>query len=188
MPLGILSDEAFEKELNRINSNNESNESDDSDVIAEVVDINKGRGDKKEVPESVRKVIGEEKVLGSDSKELAEIFKVSESSVSAYGNGARSTANYNEGNGELKTHVDSIRDKIANKARVRLINAIHHITPEKLAESKIKDLSQIAKDMSVVIKNIEPQTNTPSLGVQFVFFAPKLKQESDYDVIAISDR
>jgi hypothetical protein len=48
----------------------------------------------------------------------------------------------------------------------------------------------VAKDMSVIIKNLEAKSVNPDEGKQtpqFVIFAPQFKKEENYDFITVSE-
>jgi hypothetical protein len=177
MPLGIISDHDLNKEIDRLNGDNKPKA-----IVVDKPNVGRPVG-KTEVPETVRKVVAEELINGSSKDEVTSLFKVSESSASAYKNGANSTASYDKPDKELGNHVNNINQKIASTARARLVNAIKNITPEKLQDAKLKDLSQIAKDMSVVIKNIEPPREADDNRVQFILFAPRVNKEDNYQVV-----
>lgn len=179
MPLGIVNDQEFEAELN--NSSKPE--------IIKIPVAGRKEGDV-EVPNSLRKIIGETAIVDGrkDALDLARQFGISPSSVSAYTNGASSTASYNEG--ENKPFVKDIKVKIASQARNKLRNALRHITNEKLEAANVKDLAGIAKDMSAIVKDMEPEKqnngdNKP--GVQFVVFAPQFKQESAFETVVAKD-
>lgn len=176
MPLGILSDEEMESEISKLSQNNKQ---------AKIIDIEKGRGPKAETPESARKLIAELAISGAYTQEISKEFNISASSISAYKNGANSTASYNESNPELTKSNNSVRERIASKARKKLIRALNCIDNDKLSECKARDLSGIAKDMSSVIKNMEPEVKDVQNGTQFIFFAPHIRKESDYSVIDV---
>lgn len=138
------------------------------------------------VPDSLRKLIGDASV--SDGREaalnLAKQFGISPSSASAYANGSRSTATYDET--PAKSTITMAKLRISRKARNVVVKAMNAINDEKLDESSAKELSAIAKDMSIVAKNMEPDTeaekekdNRP----QFVVFAPQFRDERSFEVI-----
>lgn len=182
MALGVVSDDLFEEELSRVN---QFKQTDNQTRIAE---LNIGRGNKPETPEVIREIIAEEVINGADRQMVSSAYKISQSSISAYKNGATSTASYNEPDTRLAPVVNDVKDRIATKARSRLMQALKEITPDKLRDVRVRDLAGIARDMSAVIKNIElptpPQLNN---NVQFVFYSPKQKQESDYPVIQVNE-
>jgi predicted transcriptional regulator len=167
MPLGIVSDQDFEVEIQR----------------AQVIPSRIGRGNTPAKPDQLRNLIAEEAIKGASAKELSESFGVSPSSISAYKNGSTSTASYDTPDRKLANHIVNVKDRITKKATNRLARALDSITPEKLDDLKVKDAAQVAKDMSVVIKNMTPEVREQNNNVNFVIFAPKVREESDYDVI-----
>lgn len=184
MAMGIVSDSEFDKELNKVS---EPREVSNSVPKAEVVDMPaKGRGvGNVEVPNSLRKVIGETAITeGRDSAvELARQFGISPSSAAAYNVGATSTSSYDERPNAVV--INKAKEKIGKRARTKLMAALRHITDEKLGEAKVRDLASIAKDMSVVFKHMEPEgPKTPSnSGPTFVFYSPQFRKEEHYDVV-----
>lgn len=177
---GIVDDSDFESQLESLKK--------DSRVeprAAKIVDINRGRGNTPEVPSELRKIIGEESIQGTPAKELSKLFGVSESSISAYKNDATSTASYHESDVDLKTHNTAVRNDIIDKSRTKLLQALETITPEKLTDIKPRDAAGIAKDMSAIIKNMEPDhaDRGGQVNQQFIFYAPRTKQESDFEII-----
>jgi|SRR6185295_2641027 len=181
MGMGIVNDNDFELEKNRLNIvPSKSNE-------AIINDIESGRGlGNVQVPDSLRKIIGETSEINGrvDGLALANQFGISPSSVSAYANGSTSTKSYDKT--PNKSHINEAKLRVSNRARNRLMQALHNITPEKLASSKATECAGIAKDMSVIIKNMEPESQSPNGGVAsptFVFFAPQPIREDTFDVI-----
>lgn len=181
MSMGIVNDKEFEIESEKlIHPSNESH--------GIVTTIEKGRGKGNvEVPESLRKIIGETNELDGRKSALAlgKSFGISPSSVSAYANGSTSTNSYDNPNKELKNHIDSAKERISKKARSTLFKALNGITSDKLNESRARDLSSVAKDMSAIIRNMEPDSNESknSNSPTFVFYAPQPIKEDIFDVI-----
>jgi predicted transcriptional regulator len=174
MPMGVVTDADFEKELD--NSGKEP-------IVPEIVEMERpGRkeGDNN-VPSSLRKIIAETANIEGRSTALqfAAELGISPSSVSAYTNGATSTSSYHEPKKDILNHVRARREKVTSKAHAKLISALSAITTDKLRDIKAPDLAGIAKDMSVIIKNMEPpetlideKKDTP----QFVIFAPQFSR------------
>lgn len=181
MPLGILTDDQLEAEL--IGNDKKQN------TNARIVDQKPlGRNGKEEVPESARKLIGEMAINGASPEIISKEFGISPSSISAYKNGATSTATYNQPDPQLKDHVTEARNKIVKRARRKLLMALDNIDDEKLSDCKPRDLAGIAKDMSAVIKNMEPEkSENNNNGTQFIFLVPPMKKESDYPTIDVLD-
>lgn len=176
---GIVSDESFESQLEDLKK---------PSPRANVVNIQRGRNGKDEVPIEIKKVIAEESLLGTPAKELAKQFSVSEASISAYKNGATSTATYDKPNTELVKSNEEVKERISGIARGRLITALEQITDEKLAASKVRDVASIAKDMSAIIRNMDPSENTDrNLNQQFIFMTPHPREEKSFEVIEVRD-
>ena len=185
MPLGIISQEELEKEL----SNSRSNSTPNKEISALIVPIpEKGRGEgTKNVPDSIRKVIAEEKLEGTPSKVLQEVFGVSPSSVAAYSKGATSTATYDEPKEGLSKFIGTKKEKIFERAQNKLSIALKAMSGEKFEKATLRELTGAAKDMSVVMKNMEPDNSHVNNGVQaqFIIHVPQMKQEKDYDVVQV---
>lgn len=188
MPMGIVSDDDFQSEIGRLvpPPKKEPIPVKEAEVIPSV---QRGRkeGDV-ETPESLRRLIGDEATTNGREAaiKLAKDFGLSESSVSAYSVGANSTSTYND-----RPNVDVIknaRGRIKIKAGRKLMMALNKMTPEKLEESKARDLAGIAKDMSAIVRNMEEgdssrtdanQSNKPA----FLVYAPTVKQENHYQTV-----
>lgn len=199
--MGVVDESEFDAELNRLGvclpKNNPTSDSRAPDTEPEstestIVDIQKGRGKgSKEVPESLRALIGLSAVEDGRQAglQLAETFGISNSSVSAYTKGATSTATYNEPSEELKAHLDKKKLEIQKRASSKLFKALSHITTDKLENAKAKDLSAVAKDMSVIIRNMEPELVVKQGGGnQFVLYAPIQLKEDSFDVIRVNEQ
>jgi hypothetical protein len=190
MPMGIVSDKDFDSELSKVSDSpikrEESKSGIASTITAEIVDVTRGRPiGSVEVPNTLRKVIGETSITDGRQQavDLAKQFGISPSSVSAYGVGATSTASYDETpNAGI---INKTKDRISKRARNKLMLALKHITEDKLGETKARDLAGIAKDMSAVVKNMEPDSaKAPtSNGPTFVFYSPQLHKEEHYETV-----
>lgn len=177
MAIGLVTDEEYEREIGR----------------KKVSVKTRGRsvGDNN-IPESLRKIIGETAVIdGREAAlELAEEFGVSSSSVSAYSKGATSTASYDTPAKSIIQHINKSRERAIKRASKTLNSALSAISQEKLDYADAKDLSGIAKDMAVIIKNLEPQqqsTSEASNGPSFVIFAPQFRKEESFDFIDVKE-
>ena len=195
MSMGLVNDEDFECELNKSNQKSLASVKEINSV--KVIDSpTKGRapGDV-EVPESLRKIIGETSELDGrkEAVALAKMFDISESSVSAYAHGSTSTANYNKPDteiGSINEHINKSKERISNKARSRLFQSLKYITDEKLKkEESVAILSQVARNMATIVKEMEPlvNTNNENNGIQFIFYSPHIKTEEVYDTITVNE-
>jgi predicted transcriptional regulator len=182
MPMGSVSSREFEK----IREELEKSESKNKTCII-VPTVDKGRNGVREVPESLRKVVGENAKLETIS-ETARAFGLSPSSVSAYMNGATSTASYNDPDPALKDHMKSVDGIITSKARKKLMKAINNMTQDKFESAGLKELSSVGRDLSQIIANVEKKSLGDGLtGAQFIFFTPPQKVEEKYDIIEVRD-
>jgi transcriptional regulator with XRE-family HTH domain len=180
MPIGIVSDIDFEREVGIIPKIPE---------IKELPTKGRNEGDNN-VPDSLRKIIGETSIVDSpsDAIELANKFGISKSSVSAYANGSTSTNSYDKQ--PNLDHLNRIREQISRKARKTLIRAIDQITDDKLVNAKADTLANVARGMSAIVKEMEPETpksisdKTP---VQFIFYSPQFHKEEKYEHIFVQD-
>lgn len=184
MAMGIVSDKEFDTEASKIVDKSQSQPS--STPKAVIVDVNRGRGNNPEVPNALRNVIGETAVTDGRQQalELAASFGISGSSVSAYTNGATSTGSYDDTpNAPI---IGKAKQRIAKRARNRLMGALRHITEDKLSSANAKDLSSIAKDMSAVVRSMEEDNNPlnkEKSGPTFVFYSPQVRNEKVFDVV-----
>jgi predicted transcriptional regulator len=189
MAIGIVTDDDLQSELNRLNGNGHIK------PTVEIVEKEKpGRNEGDvNVPDSLRQIIGETSVLEGrqEAIALANMFGISESAVSAYAKGATSTASYDTPSKSILSHINKSRQRAIKKAQSKLTQALDAITPDKLNDVKARDLAGIAKDMSAVIRNLEPQRigegeedkNTP----QFVIFAPQFRDERSFPTITVQE-
>jgi transcriptional regulator with XRE-family HTH domain len=189
MPIGLVSDDLLKDELDRC-----SGVSKRKVLEGTIVDKpSRGRADgDSNVPESLRKIIGETAVIDGRQAalDLAKDFGISPASVSAYANGATSTASYDSPNKELIAHINKSRARAIKKAQNTLNGALGAITQEKLDYTDAKDLASIAKDMTVVIKNLEPKSESDpaaSNQPQFVIFAPQFRKEESFEIITVNE-
>lgn len=193
MPMGVISNKDFERELR------DSQVPDDSplpapksDVIeGEVVEMNtpgRKEGDVN-VPNSLRNLLGITSVEDGRAAalQLAEQFGVSPSSVSAYTEGATSTSTIaDKPNGKV---IDDAKQRIVKKASKVLNRALLKITDEKLDATKAVELAQIAKSMSGIVKDMEPENEGDKEKdmPQFLVYSPTIKQENHYDTIVVRE-
>lgn len=177
MAMGIVSDEDFEKELGN---------SSDIGTISKLPRPGRSEGDNN-VPDSLRKIIGETSEIEGRSAalDLASHFGISPSSVSAYANGSTSTDSMNKQ--PNLNHINDAKARISKKAKIKLFKSLNALTDEKLADAKAVDLASIARSMSGIVKEMEPElpkeSGDGSKGPTFIFYSPQIKEEKHYDVL-----
>ena len=184
MPIGIVTDNDFDLELNNVKT----------EVITGEVVVKERPGRKEgdvNVPESLRKIIGETGAVDGrqEALALAQMFGISNSSASAYANGATSTDSYNTPNRSLIKHIRARKDRASEKAHKTLDAALDNITEDKLRDIKARDLAGIAKDMSAVIRNLEPEVKEDDgeQKPQFVVFAPTFIKEEHFETMIVNE-
>lgn len=183
MPMGVVSDDDFFKELDRNRVR-----------VPEVVIEPENKPGRKEgdnnVPDSLRKIIGETSVLEGrqEALALAKMFGVSESSVSAYAKGATSTTSYNEPKKSIADYIRNRKDRLTKKALRVMHNSLDSI-PEDLSNQDPRNLAAIAKDMSAIVKHLEPEQEGAKLGDgnQFIFYSPNFTKEEHYETIHVNE-
>lgn len=167
----IVDDEEFELELNK------------SICPAKIVQMDKKGRTSKEVPESLRKLIAGDSLEGAPARLISSTYGISESSISAYKNGATSTSSYDNGNGELAQHVDKVKDRIKNRAQNKLALALKHITEDKLRETKPVDLSSIAANMSRVVDKMTPKEPGNVINNNVIFYSPQQIKKENFEAL-----
>ena len=181
MPMGVVNDEDFDKEI----------QNSSIPITGDVVTM--PRPGRKEgdvnVPESLRKIIGEtSEIEGRQSAlDFAQSLGISPSSVSAYANGATSTATYDTPSEPITNHIKERKNKVVGSALTRLTRALGGLTKDKIQTSSAREISAIAKDMAQVVKMMEPEDNGNGAdkvrAPQFLVYAPTMIDERRFEVI-----
>jgi len=194
--MGIVSDEEFELEINRLSDKSNHlieqsspiNNPEQPQVIVEDVKRGKPEG-RTDIPDIIRESIARSAIDAVGTKdEIARAFGVSPSTVSAYKVGATSCATYNEPNSKLLGAVKNHKERISKKARGKLMLALDSITPAKSENAKVAVIAHVATALSSIVKNMEPETSIQNQNnVQFVFMAPKVQNEENYSIIDVVD-
>lgn len=191
MPMGVVTDEDFERELANSSKkpiNNTPSQIEEAEIV-EMEQRGRKPGDNN-VPSSLRSLIGATAAVeGREAAlSLARDFGISASSVSAYSKGATSTKSYHEPKKEIQDVINLRKKHASKKALLRLHNTLDRITPDKLDSLDASDLSVIAKNMAAVVKVMEPDNHGASAPlVQFQLFAPPQREEASFDVIQVND-
>ena len=148
-------------------------------------EIVRGRGDKKEHSETLRKLVAQEAILGTPHKVIREEFGVSQSSISAYLKGATSTATIDKPDAKLLENNNATRELVTGRAFDKLVKAIESIDEYKLSELSPVKAAQVAGQMSSIIKNVAP-TNEEQVQIgQVIIYKPRMKQEDEYEIIDV---
>jgi hypothetical protein len=183
----IVEDSVFESELTSLVVDRNSILADVNQTTGLVKQINRGRPfGRIEVPQALRKLIAEEAILGASHKDISKNFGVSSSSISAYKVGATSTATYHNPDKELKKSNDDLILDVSSSARAKLTLALEHITSDKIKDAKVGTISQIAKDMSSIVRNLEPTAQNVTNN-QVIVYRPRQREEEDFEVITVNE-
>lgn len=180
MSMGIVQPGELENELARLNENGNGLAQE-----ARIKELNKGRGNgNTQVPESLRKIIGEESIQ-TPASEIAKAFQVSPSSISAYANGANSTASYHNPSPELKNHVASAKQKVVKRATKKLFRALDCINEDKLEEigkEKPQVVSAVARDLAQIVRAMDEgdEDNDRNITQNVIFYAPAMRDIKDF--------
>lgn len=178
MPIGIINKDDYLKEIGNKSPDTSENTPARSIIVN---DPAKGRGPAKEVPEPIRALIAQEVLLGAPSKLIAQEFKVSPSSISAYKNGATSTASYNNPANSLKKKNVIFKDRIVKRASRHAIDALDSISPSDFASASLRDKAAVAKEMASIVRDMSASEESHSgPAVQFIIHAPQMRKETDY--------
>lgn len=192
MAIGIVNDDELQAELDRLNGSIKKEPVVQPVVIEEIEKGGRNEGDVN-VPDSLRQIIGETSVIDGrqDALALANMFGISASAVSAYAKGSTSTASYDSPAKSIISHINKSRQRYTKKAGKVLHEAMQKIDENKLNDMSAKELAGIAKDMSVVIKNLEPQQAAPGEDgqktPQFVIFAPQFRDERTFPTMVLEE-
>lgn len=191
MAIGVVSEEDFITEVNKTAPITSPHL-----VNGQVIDSPiKGRGENNlEVPDSLRKVIGEVGAVDGRQEALAlgKMFGISPSAASAYSNGATSTASYNEPSQGIQSVINKRKERISQKASKVLNKTLNVLTEDgKLSDVKPIELSAIARNMASIVKDMEPERERESpdgnKGVTFVLYAPQFSKEDKFEVIELNE-
>lgn len=155
----------------------------------------RNNGDKNLSP-MLRTIIGAAAELDGNNAETARTFGVSDRAVANYRRGRTShdTAIQPADKNAVEKVVEAGRDKRAeakDAAIDRLASLFDGDGP--ISEDNIKTLKPregiaAAKDLATVIDRITPKDANVDNRVQFVIFAPRQKEEKEYDVVNVDAR
>lgn len=210
MPLGIISDKEFESELLDMNDSidnveplNEPTavESEliiDSNNIITSADIVQSKGYQNsgrrkndvEVPESLRKIIGETAIMEGNKSalKLASSLGISSSSTNSYKNG-KTSPNNNHKDNDLIEYLNERKNKVAKKAMNKLNMALSNLDEPKMQGLEARELSGVAKDMAIIVKQMEPTVKSDAVvnPVSFQFVSIVQNSENQYQRVVAKD-
>lgn len=208
MGLGIVSNQDFESEFNnsgiRINNSRapdapeimspieseQNNEIITSDVLIKKYHEHGRHEHDVNAPQSLRRLIGDTATFEGRKAalQLASSVGLSPASVSSYTNPTNSSLSESNKN-DISSFLTERKQKISKRAINKLGLAISMIDEDKLKECSARELSGVAKDMSQVVKHMEPSVDTTSVAspVQFFMYAPEINTENKYQTVIAKD-
>lgn len=182
MPMGIVSDEVFDLELNNKSKPEVTSQRNDNVIRKPFHGRNPNDNN---VPSVIREIVADDS--SSTQKKLAEVFNISESSVSAYQHGATSTSTYDKPNDRLKEVVNTRRERIGRKSSKALMNVLDKMNDEsfdeKLNKCKATELSVVAANLSRVVEKTSTKSEQQNVQNNIVFYAPTPLKSDAFEVI-----
>jgi hypothetical protein len=179
MPIGIVSQTDYEKEIINKNVDKDTVTPARSGVITDMPE--KGRGNKLETPEPIRALVAQEILSGGTLRDVAREYNISQSSASAYAHAATSTASYNQPNAPLKKKNNIFKDRIVKRAGRLALTALDSISPDDFRGASLRDKASVAQQMASVVRDMIPDDRAiEDKKVQIVIYAPAMKTVEDY--------
>lgn len=133
------------------------------------------------IPDGMRAIIGAvSKVVGP--KEAAEQFGISIPTAHHIEHGHRGT-NHDVVDRKDVKKLDRELEPIRQLAIDKMKNAILAITEDKLESSKATELASVARSMSGIVKDMNPESKDGGEKYQFNIFAPQVVNESHYTTV-----
>ncbi|MHC4648743.1 MAG: hypothetical protein ACYTBJ_25075 [Planctomycetota bacterium] len=172
------------------------------DNYANFVEVRKLRDDdrgrktgRKTLSPMMRNLIGAAARIDG-AKSASKAFDVSESSARHYSKGRTGQEQpiVKAEKAEVEKHVDNIRtkrEKITNgsyDAIAALFDDDGPVSAENVKAMKPREAVSVAKDLAAVVDRITPKEKDTGQKVQVVVFAPRQKEEKDYESIDIDAR
>jgi hypothetical protein len=90
---------------------------------------------------------------------------------------------------EVAEKAKSVNEQVKEKAGSRLASLFDGpISAENISTLKPREAISAAKDLATVIDRVSPKEREFGTGVQFVIFAPRQKEEDEYETIDVTAR
>lgn len=142
-----------------------------------------GRKGEKDLSPFMREVISAAAHMGT-AKSVGADFRVSKAHAHNLKNGYITRPNGKD-SGLLEKKGEILED-IRNKASDLIMETLGLVTSDKLKDvDKVKDLTQIAKDLSHVMEKATPEKNGPNTQNNILIYAPGSKDLRNFEVIEV---
>lgn len=124
-------------------------------------------------------------------KDVARLFGVSQALVSDYSKGINSSSDVGKFDVDVKSKIDEnvgeVKRKISDLALSKLTKALECMTDDKFENEKLVNLSVVAGNLSKIGKvGFSDDSIVNNTANQFVFYAPRNKNEDEYEVVEVS--
>lgn len=141
------------------------------------------------IPQKVKELIAD-MAQSEPRADVAAVFGVGERTVENYKHGVngsnRIIPELVKANEETKIRREDKSEKAHSLAIDALMDTLGALKPQIPAISSPKDLSKIARDMSMVANNLRPKEKDPTTAnVQVVLMTVNQKTEADFEAITV---
>jgi hypothetical protein len=219
MPLGIVSNTDFEverqnsdsqfevinnynpndykkSEIIEVNKDTENTNSEEPRALTPIItsaQITGRKSDIGNVPQSLRKILAEEAVMGGNksAQQLMDGLgmNLSQPTLSTYKRGEVSPDIPTNDSKDLCDYINGRKNKIGKRALNRLNLALAHLDEAKLQGLEARELSGVAKDMAIIAEKMEPKQKEQEkvAPVQFIMMAPQINNEAHYETVVAKD-
>lgn len=117
-----------------------------------------------------------------DQSSVAKDFGITRQHVNNLAHGRTDSRGNGSGTGLAES---GILDEVKERALQKVLSAVDLMSDKKLEGCNAKDLAGIASNMSKVYSNVSPKDNNDGARVQVVLYAPRVKEEREFQVVEI---
>lgn len=137
------------------------------------------------IPELVKDIASIEGALGTDKQNaIAKVHGLTQTSVSYLSRGLdRSNLEGQKQDIERTIAINDAKYKIQDRATTILMTGLDLFDPGSLEQ---KYIPSALKNISAIVKDMGPQEEKGNQ-INFIVMQPRMKQESDYEVIEVSE-
>jgi predicted transcriptional regulator len=144
-----------------------------------------GEGRKEEIPTLIKELVAIEGAAGNISqKEIADIYGVTQSTVSHLSNGKKGTNSDSPIDEDLKETTDRVKHKIENAAVAKLMSTLDLFDPHGL-EGQMEVITAATKLAGVVEKIKGRNSEKGDNNVHLHLYQPRMKKVTDFEVIEV---
>lgn len=86
-----------------------------------------------------------------------------------------------------KAHLENLKEIVAEKAAVKLSDALDILTTDKIKRMKGSNVVRAAKDLSTIVRNMEGE-KAQEESVHFHIYRPEIRQENHYETINVGPK